>query len=401
MDILYKDVQLFVVPGTNQPNALTARITIHQNKQKTNTIRSSQTHILDIHITTVPGQLICLVSLVAVQAIADGAFKHAQYGSLEELTQKPTLEDQELVPLEWKDDMKARPIFSINYHRFWELWRRTWFVAGSRESVLPYSLRVGAGAQLDGMYSNLHSFDQILTQIFRCLKPSRKRLHLGPFHKCVQEIIPTEYPPKRDHTYHLWFKNAGNHDDLYKRLLSASLMRDENAPIYPTNEDLKSFEQRRNLIQLRKKFKQVREKYAHDSPQTKRISLRINHLLYYLADLVVEERRMVYFAEADRRRQVGQPTADLRLPSVLPFQGKGSGRISAPAGAVISQFLHQDGLGGDQSGNLYGKMLLAYLVVCVLRSFYSSSLLSQQTAFLPRFDSRSLRSIELRVFLVS
>ncbi|KAK4206514.1 hypothetical protein QBC37DRAFT_237189, partial [Rhypophila decipiens] len=84
-----------------------------------------------------------------------------------------------------------------------------------------------------------------------------------------------------------------------------SLMRDENAPIYPTNEDLKSFEQRRNLIQLRKKFKQVREKYAHDSPQTKRISLRINHLLYYLADLVVEERRIVYFAEADRRRQVG------------------------------------------------------------------------------------------------
>lgn len=196
-------------------------------------------------------------------------------------------------------------------------------------------------------------------------------------------------------------KNTGNNDALYKRLRSASLMRDENAPIYVTSEELESFEQRGELIKLRAEYKQIRKKYAHNSPQAKRVNSQVNHLVYNLADQAVKERRKVYFAEADRRRQVGKSTADMRLPSVNSFDRKGSGRISAPAGAAISQFLHQDGIVGDQHWNLYGKMLLAYLAVWVPRSFCSSSLLSRKTAFLPRFDSRSLRSIELRVFLVS
>ncbi|KAK4095806.1 hypothetical protein N658DRAFT_89913 [Parathielavia hyrcaniae] len=92
----------------------------------------------------VPCQLLCLVSLIATQAIADRAFD-TPFESLDEILNRPNLEHTDALELHWRKDIMERKIFTISYNKYWESWNPLWQVAGNRDPRRPYSLRVGAG----------------------------------------------------------------------------------------------------------------------------------------------------------------------------------------------------------------------------------------------------------------
>lgn len=65
----------------------------------------------------VPCQVLCLVTQIATAGIAANAFD-APFKSLDEVLQRPILEDTECLPLHWKQDMLESEIFPIEYKQF-------------------------------------------------------------------------------------------------------------------------------------------------------------------------------------------------------------------------------------------------------------------------------------------
>ncbi|KAM7197986.1 Protein of unknown function (DUF3435) domain containing protein [Rhypophila sp. PSN 637] len=345
INFCYKNVELQVVRGLGDvKSTLFARLTLHQNKQRQKVIRRQQDHIVEIGLFPVPCQLICLVSQIALRSIADDAFKHVTFTSLEDLLERPVLEDQDAVTLEWKDEMMDKPIFPLAYHRFLELWHLVWFVAGNRDTLCPYALRVGAGGQYDGALTSTvrnyvlgHTSDMFR----KSYQPRQLRM----------ELLPIIFGPQ----------NAGNQQALYQRLHRASLMRDEHAPIYPTSEDFAMFERRQDVTQLRNAYNEVRKEVRWDDPKAKHLSAQLTNLLRNLQDLAVEKRRKEYFVEADRRRLRGQGTVDLRKQAPAPIRPNSKFKSGHGAAAAMSQFLQQQSLGGARRWYIFGDMLLAYL----------------------------------------
>ncbi|KAK3342329.1 hypothetical protein B0H65DRAFT_540038 [Neurospora tetraspora] len=148
-NMLYQQVKLLVVrdPDTKQPR-LVAEITINQNKLSANKIDKGA-DVVTFSATMVPCQIVCLVTFVAIQALHDDAFE-TEFSSFDELLQRPNLEDVDCIELRWKDGMQEKPIFPLKYHKFLELWNRRWLVAGNRNTLRPYALRIGGGNKIDG-----------------------------------------------------------------------------------------------------------------------------------------------------------------------------------------------------------------------------------------------------------
>lgn len=106
---------------------------------------------LTFGITRVPVKSICLLSHIVAMAIYKGAFA-TRFTSCEEvLYPKGLLEGHiDYVPLKWKDDIVDQPVFPLDYKLYWRIWHRVLEVAGLREGLRPYSIRVGAGGRLNG-----------------------------------------------------------------------------------------------------------------------------------------------------------------------------------------------------------------------------------------------------------
>ncbi len=105
------------------------------------------------HSTTlVPFPLIDSASLVITRAIQmDALDLDVSYRSLRELLQRPRLGETGRIDIPWKEEFLKKPLFPLKYADFWAIWHRCLYVIGSRKDIRPYSLRVGAGARMDGM----------------------------------------------------------------------------------------------------------------------------------------------------------------------------------------------------------------------------------------------------------
>lgn len=89
--------------------------------------------------------LVCLSTLLITQAIYDQAFATSTT-SLDDLTRP---RNDHYVKMRWKKEMLDREIIQIDYATFLRGFHRLVLVAGAREKIRPYALRVGAGADLD------------------------------------------------------------------------------------------------------------------------------------------------------------------------------------------------------------------------------------------------------------
>jgi hypothetical protein len=104
-------------------------------------------------ITLVPNSTFCFGSQILTRGIQRRAFE-ADFSTIDEIFDRPNLESVDFVPLKWKQNLLEENIFCISYDTLNNLWHRTLLVAGFREKARFYSLRMSAGANLDGRSSS-------------------------------------------------------------------------------------------------------------------------------------------------------------------------------------------------------------------------------------------------------
>ncbi|KAK4182001.1 hypothetical protein QBC35DRAFT_551266, partial [Podospora australis] len=199
----YKRVRIrcLRVPTVDDPErtVICATITVEHNKRRKFTV-SSQNEIVSFHITFASCQAICLLSLIISQALHENAFEN-EYRSLEQLLSQPKLEHTESLTLPWKKEFEDREIFPVPYSSYWNMWNRLWFVAGNRDSIRPYSLRVGAGAFLDGPLT-LALRGHLISNSTPVFEASYQPREIR------QQLLPVIFSSEA----------AGTHDDLFQTL---------------------------------------------------------------------------------------------------------------------------------------------------------------------------------------
>lgn len=152
---------------------------------------------------------------------------------------------------------------------------------------------------------------------------------------------------------------AGMNEQLHNMIRRASSKRDEHAPLYPTVDEMKEFENHKHMQELREKYGALRDEKGGDHTEAKRAYAKIHAARRDHARDILEEKREKYFAEADRRRALGQSTSDLLTPSAKLDKPKCP--QNARIATLIGRFLRDKALGVGRRAQVYSQMLLAYL----------------------------------------
>ncbi|KAL2139234.1 hypothetical protein VTI28DRAFT_5494 [Corynascus sepedonium] len=368
MKICYKHIRLFVVrdPANSSRTTLAAAITITHDKRTMEDPRTKDSGYVNSTVTftvfLVPCQMLCLVSQIVTRAIASNAFE-TSFNSLDEILNRPNLEHTDCLPIPWKEKMLDQEVFPINYHQYLSAWHRLWLVAGNRDIQRPYSLRVGAGGKLDG---NIHPltiiyFYRLTLDILGPLTPALRSHFMANSEKVFQqnylpqhirkEIMPIVFGPEA----------AGANEQLHGMLRRATLKRDQNAPLYPTIDEIKSLEKRRDMQELKQRYITARDDRGRKHPDTTRAFVAYAHLRKELARLVVEDKRHKYFAEVDKRRALGQSTSDLSVKTAKLWKPHTRTATSDRIATHIGRFLHQQNLGGQRRAQVFSQLLLLYM----------------------------------------
>ncbi|KAB5572287.1 hypothetical protein GE09DRAFT_1216851 [Coniochaeta sp. 2T2.1] len=334
LNLPYKQVRFALVRDPDCPSSskIVAHILIVQNKRRKG-LRRNQDDKIEFSVTFVPGRTFCLSSFLVARALADNAFD-AEYQTYEELLDRPILEPGiDYLPLPFKTGILDRRIIPLGQEKLNDIWNRTLLVAGLRQSMKPYSLRVGAAGRLNGV-----------------LEPTLRNYILSQsssmFHHSYQA---------RNFSGNLaiiaFGGLGGDSGDakLFKSLSNSSLSRDERAPVNPTAEDLAGFERRRDIQDLRQEMRE-----AVDQGAQNRVSKRIANIIKSLSRLRVQELREAYFQAADQRRGQGLPADNLAETSTA---------VQSPA-TRVGQFLRFEEtsqLGNTRHSPAVGKLLLDLL----------------------------------------
>ncbi|KAI6478986.1 hypothetical protein MCOR13_011583 [Pyricularia oryzae] len=327
-------------------------LTLYYNKQQTNKICTSQDNVIEIGLKNTNDPLVDLVRIVAAQAIKDGAFD-PPYHSWEDL-EKPR--DAEYAELHWKKEMLDREIFALSHETERALWYRTLLVAGYREPMRLYSIRVGAGARLDKSFTSAQR-NYVLSNSSR--------------------VFEEYYQPRNfngDLVQVAFGEHARGNDELFKRMREASFKRNENAPIYVTQEDLESFQKREDISELRIEYARLKEtarlekRATHkegksdtkDKSEADKEAARVlSHISKTIANLcasTLKGSRAEFFERVDREEgDKGKFKRDLQTLHVNPQKPR---HIAAGNAAVkIGQILRGDIVRGDT----FSKALLSFL----------------------------------------
>ncbi|KJZ79749.1 hypothetical protein HIM_00463 [Hirsutella minnesotensis 3608] len=274
-----------------------------------------------------------------VRAITDNAFE-AGFDRCDQILYPPPLEDGvDFVPLKWKTSILDEQIVPIAYSSFREIWNRVHFVAGSRDTKRPYSLRVGAGGRLDGKETPLSALvSYALLTIFAfpfsgSLTPALRNFILSH----STDVFERSYQPVqiRERLAEIAYgERAKQDDDLWSIISNAFLQRDPFAPLYLTQGELDEFGNRRDVQNLRERFKAAQVEKGMQCREAHEIKARLAYIYKCLETLKLEEKRRAYFAEVDRLRASGQPTTHLHDPSAANPRRKAHKTSSAVAAKI-------------------------------------------------------------------
>ncbi|KAI8674512.1 C2H2-type domain-containing protein [Fusarium keratoplasticum] len=292
--VKYKDIEVGWLRDPADPTKVRPVASVHVRhvKRHEDEIERDQSASLTFGITRVPVKSICLLSHIVAMAIYNGAFA-TKFTSCEEvLYPKNLLEDHiDYVPLKWKDDIVDQPVFPLDYKLYWRIWHRVLEVAGLREGLRPYSIRVGAGGRLNG-----------------ALEPALRSYIMGN----TEEVFRKSYNPvdQRHSLMTVAYKElTGGCDEVIAKLHQSFTKRDCYAPIYISEEDWKGFESRNDITQWRKELNSLPNR---SSKEAKRIQSRIQYVKKVLEKELIKQRRDEYFETADRLRSEGQSTTHLQ-----------------------------------------------------------------------------------------
>lgn len=156
----------------------------------------------------------------------------------------------------------------------------------------------------------------------------------------------------------------GDHD-LYKALQAASLSRDEGAPLYVSQKDMDTFNNRRDIRDLRVQYTDAVAVSSSSGAEPKRICSRISWILDCLCDLKVAELRKAYFKDVDKLRSLGQSTVEIRDAAIARNPRRShhasTGRLAEAIWGLLEMSGDLKGGHKEVSDPLLGQILAEYL----------------------------------------
>ncbi|KAK0655555.1 hypothetical protein B0T16DRAFT_14098 [Cercophora newfieldiana] len=232
------------------------------------------------------------------------AFEEAEYKSVDDMLNRPDLEDADYVPLRWKESVLDQTIFRTRYADFCEVFHRLLLVMGLTDFARLYALRLNAASVLrDCLTGAVAGF------ISHTVSTSEK--YYMPHHV------------KYNLAEKLYKGLASEEKPLFDFLAQFSMKRDPEVPIYATAERMLSIQGRRDVTALRQQIEVAKQELAGSHEEASRVKAKtalarhqaaLRRLLSALSDLLVAKARMECCAEAGRLRARGEPTDHLRSP---------------------------------------------------------------------------------------
>lgn len=126
----------------------------------------------------------------------------AEYKSVDDMLNRPDLEDADYVPLNWKVSERGKKIFRTNYADFCDIFHRILLVMGVPGYARLYALRVNAASILRGMCPKRVPSSPlpilITASVYRLSHRGRGRLHSQSHGQHGREILhapPREIQP--------------------------------------------------------------------------------------------------------------------------------------------------------------------------------------------------------------
>ncbi|KAI7909733.1 hypothetical protein M0657_011708 [Pyricularia oryzae] len=258
--------------------------------------------------------LVCLSTLLITQAIYDQAFATSTT-SFDNLT-------------------RPRNDHYIDYATFFRGFHRLVLMAGAREKIRPYALRVGAGADLD-----------------KALTSAQRNYMLSN----STSIFEKNYQP-RAVSFDLIKITFGDHaggdetEKLLKLTHNMSFTWNKNAPIYPTQEDVASFEQKPRIRAYRAEYARLKVDPSPEAQkQANRVQSRISKSIDILCKLKVARRRKEFWEDSDGRNANGKRTDDMPNQHINPRKARHQNSMTAAT--QIGQILCQDEVGSTEFSN--------------------------------------------------
>ncbi|KAL1850467.1 hypothetical protein Daus18300_012881 [Diaporthe australafricana] len=295
LNLPWKRVEFGLVRDPLQPKCirLNAHVLVIHNKRRAGTLKRTQDDKVNFTVTLVPCPTFCLVSFLAARALAEDLFE-AGYRTIDELLNRPFMEKHiNYIPLPLKESAKTKRAIPLGQEKLNEICNRVVLCSGVRQSMRPYSLRVGAGGRLDGALTPaLRNY--VLSNSSVVFQKSYQPQHLGEDLARIAFSDQTAFQGQ---------------DELFTLLKNSTLTQDHNAPVEVSLEDTKAWETRKDITEARSQLKTETDPKIRNN-----ISHKISRIIHSLEKLRILELREQYFGEVDRRRGLGLPTDDLHLP---------------------------------------------------------------------------------------
>ncbi|KAF5725116.1 hypothetical protein FMUND_210 [Fusarium mundagurra] len=319
--LTYRDIELGWLrdPQNPQKARCVATIRIHHVKRKTDAIERDQTSSFTFGITLVPFKPVCLLTHIVAMAFFRNAFS-TKFTTPEDILFPKPDKEVDYVPLSWKDEIKDDAVFKLGYNLYWKLWHRVLLVGGLRENPRPYSVRVGAGNRLDG----------VLTSALR-----------GYVFGNTDAVFRKSYLPAdmRDDLMGIAYGEvSGKNEATVSFLHQTFTKRDQSAPVYITEEEYQSFENRKDITEWRRQ----RLSLPCSSTESKAILGRIQHVKNVLEGKLLEQRRKEYFEKADQLRSLGQSTSHLHQTTMVSPRFRQNQSSSKAAEQLAPCFIAED-----------------------------------------------------------
>lgn len=221
----------------------------------------------------------------------------------------------------------------------------------------------------------------MLTRVLEALKPAQRNYILSH----STSVFNKNYQP-RDLGCNLSTIAFPNHaggdttEKLSELMRNTSFTWNENAPIYPTQEDLDSFERNSRIRAYRDEYANLKDDCSPEAKkQANRVQSQISKSIDILCARAVERRRDEFWKKADRRNAEGKGTDDLQTEHINPRKARHQDSI-VPA-TQIGQILSKDNVGS----NVFSNSLVAFLKCrdCDIETLLGEDVGSQQPTQVP------------------
>ncbi|KAF2254145.1 hypothetical protein BU26DRAFT_134336 [Trematosphaeria pertusa] len=294
----YEDVTVAVIRDEDNRRRLVTTFNINRNKLRANALEHTKGDSFEFTTTLLPYALFCLTHLVCAVGIYFEAFE-ADYQSIDEMLSTPNLETVDYVHLKWKKDKLEDPIFPMSYTSFWRTLRRVLLVAGFNTLARIYAFRLGALMEYDGS----------LTSAVRNFIASHTT-------KMFEDNYQTKHV-REDLAHHRFGAAAGGQANgpFFTAMRDLSKQSDPGAPIEASAEQKRSIESRRDITRMREELEAAQKARPYNKAAVAKAKATLDQRRRTLYDLLLQNARAKYFAEANALRSAGKSTEELREKS--------------------------------------------------------------------------------------